>query len=992
MATEAAEYFCQQSCLLDPIPGQAHWQTSLVEEAIQATKSTMTALALEHPEVTPEEALARATSAGNTREDVRGYSPLQHALGRAPDIDGRFYDPDFDNLPTVEAERVDKEFGESFARMQSAELNHLKWMYQRRVSRAENAKNRRAQLFVPGTYVCYWRLEPHKGDGRGSYKGIARVLCQETSREGDQEGGQQLRGQVGKARQAPCVWITRAGRLLRCDPQQLRLASDRERAFAELNDPTEMPWTFAKEANKLLPGQFVDLTGQEPPEDWSEARWEGTSTTRRRLTGKQARPGARSRSRTPQGSREEASAPSSSSQAPWDRNTKRPAPPLTQSGGERATKPRREVEDDTTEAGEAMSAAFWAVRESAVEVEVALPAERRKLKRASRNLEAYVCSQIRKEKREVHERRLTPEEQAKFRPAKEKEVKNYVVNAVLETLPPGFRPPKEKVMKMRWVLEWRLDEATGGKEAKARLVILGFMDPEYESRPTTAPTMTRTTRQMLLQLAAVKRMKVEKADVRGAFLQGKEFERELYVTPVPELAAALGITPGEAARLRKAAYGLVEAPIEWYLSICKTLEEYGWRRLYSDPCCWVLLEPCATTSRMSAGGEPATAGVPAVGGQVEDLSDSRVIAAAAGHVDDFLFAGVEGNPHWQAAKKRLQDRYDWKAWEEHQFHQCGVRITQRADFGFSLDQEEYVAEIGEVDISPSRRKDRTAPVTEGERTQMRAVLGASGWRAEQTGVKHAAEVSILRSKVKTATVEDLLTTNKLVHKMRQEAAQKLVIHPHPTAKKLVLVAWSDAAESNRPDGTSTKGAVLGMAPEAILEGQETEVSVMSWKSGKIDRACRSSGAAEARSAVDAEDELFAARFQWSEMLGNVPDLREPDPHVRAVKAAIVIDSKGVYDKCQQLVITPKGKERRVDIELLSFKQGIESSEAKIWWVHGDAQLANSLTKAHEPWQMNLFFSSGQRWRLVYDEKFVSARRRKQEGVPALQAHEDDDDE
>ena len=26
MATEAAEYFCKQSCLLDPIPGQAHWQ------------------------------------------------------------------------------------------------------------------------------------------------------------------------------------------------------------------------------------------------------------------------------------------------------------------------------------------------------------------------------------------------------------------------------------------------------------------------------------------------------------------------------------------------------------------------------------------------------------------------------------------------------------------------------------------------------------------------------------------------------------------------------------------------------------------------------------------------------------------------------------------------------------------------------------------------------------------------------------------------------
>ena len=106
MSAEAAEYFGAKSILLDPIPGQAHWQISIAEEAIQSTKSTMTALALEFPEISAKEALARATAAGNGREDVRGYSPQQHALGRAPDLDGRFYDPDFDNLNTVEAEKV----------------------------------------------------------------------------------------------------------------------------------------------------------------------------------------------------------------------------------------------------------------------------------------------------------------------------------------------------------------------------------------------------------------------------------------------------------------------------------------------------------------------------------------------------------------------------------------------------------------------------------------------------------------------------------------------------------------------------------------------------------------------------------------------------------------------------------------------------------------------------------------------------------------------
>ncbi len=81
MAEEAAGYFGKSSVLLEPIPGQAHWQISIAEEAIGATKDTMTAIALEDPEVGFQECLARAVAAGNSREDVRGYSPLQHALG-----------------------------------------------------------------------------------------------------------------------------------------------------------------------------------------------------------------------------------------------------------------------------------------------------------------------------------------------------------------------------------------------------------------------------------------------------------------------------------------------------------------------------------------------------------------------------------------------------------------------------------------------------------------------------------------------------------------------------------------------------------------------------------------------------------------------------------------------------------------------------------------------------------------------------------------------
>ena len=66
---------------------------------------------------------------------------------------------------------------------------------------------------------------------------------------------------------------------------------------------------------------------------------------------------------------------------------------------------------------------------------------------------------------------------------------------------------------------------------------------------------------------------VAKGDVSGAFLQGRKLQRDLWVLPVPELAAALNVAPREIMKLKKAVCGLVEASVEWYLSRSTELEE-----------------------------------------------------------------------------------------------------------------------------------------------------------------------------------------------------------------------------------------------------------------------------------------------------------------------------------------------------------------------------------------------------------------------------------
>ena len=50
------------------------------------------------------------------------------------------------------------------------------------------------------------------------------------------------------------------------------------------------------------------------------------------------------------------------------------------------------------------------------------------------------------------------------------------------------------------------------------------------------------------------------------------------------------------------------------------------------------------------------------------------------------------------------------------------------------------------------------------------------------------------------------------------------------------------------------------------------------------------------------------------------------------------------------------------------------------WVHGGAQLANSLAKGHEPWQLRTYFNGGHRWKLVYYDKCQGTREGKTAGI------------
>ncbi|CAE7362999.1 RE1, partial [Symbiodinium sp. CCMP2456] len=391
---------------------------------------------------------------------------------------------------------------------------------------------------------------------------------------------------------------------------------------------------------------------------------------------------------------------------------------------------------------------YWDDKAAAVAVEIDMPDTQRGCDRALRDLGAYFIGSMKRRAIELSERKMSPEERESFRGAKAIEVRNFVASKAFEVLPDHLKPDRSQAIGMRWILTWKLRE-DGSRKAKARAVLLGYQDEAYEHRSTTSPVMTRQTRQLLLQLAAWKRWKVQKGDVTGAFLQSRQYPDRLFCIPCPEICQALGIPEGSVTKVQKACYGLVDAPLEWY------------RR-----------------------------------------------------------------------------------------HQL----------------------------------------------------------------------------VSRSTVETIIKANILLSTAKSRQKQKMKIHAFSKDDELTMVMWVDAANANRVDGGSTQGLFLGMTTKAMLKGEITPVTPVSWHSQKIDRACRSPGAAEAQAAVNGEDGLYGGRHQWSELLYGAGDLHAPDELVLKTGGCVVTDSRNVYDRLVTEVMVIKGAEKRTSIELLAIKESLVEDE------------------------------------------------------------------
>ena len=434
------EHMCDQhEIYLDVIPGEAHWKLGTCEQAVKGLKMVMTKLAEGDPEKDPEDLLTVAVKTFNEREMVRGFSPCQHVLGRAPDETGRFVTPENHKGHELMVPNPGEDCVEGIQLRKQAEQALAEWQAEQRINRGMNSRAKPKYDYYPGDMVYFWRKQVSgKNPGKnGMFMGPARILATEKHRDG-----------YGNLKESSSIWLVRGRRLIKCCPEQLRPASEREELLEFLGNPEEnkAPWNFTRVASALGGNEMDDITGEIP----DLATWQRDQQNLVRQNPKVRHWGKRPVDPTRDGGTGD---PFSSGSRGEPKHLRTSGPNKGLMGEHLEEAWWIQVPDDVYH--ESKGEHFWENPEASVQIEIPIPETKRGMSRMAEDLGGYFVNQLKRRAVEVSEKRLTPKEREEFREAKHKEVTNYLAAQAFEAIPPELRPSRDQTIGMRWILTWK---------------------------------------------------------------------------------------------------------------------------------------------------------------------------------------------------------------------------------------------------------------------------------------------------------------------------------------------------------------------------------------------------------------------------------------------------------------------------------------------------------------------------------------------------------
>eukprot|EP00435_Cladocopium_sp_Y103_P018919 s1103_g4.t1 len=563
-----------------------------------------------------------------------------------------------------------------------------------------------------------------------------------------------------------------------------------------------------------------------------------------------------------------------------------------------------------------------------------------------------LVSNAKKKRVEVRLSELSSADQLRMAVAKHKEIGAWLRHATVRKAAKG-KIPEDAIMRCRWLLTWKSaspddkpEDVSDGKRAKARLIVVGYEDPGVGVVQNDSPTLSKDGRQLVVQQVSSHGWQLISFDVATAFLQGEGDGRLLGLHPTPELTEALGLEPGDQCQLVGSAYGRVDAPFLWFCKFRDALLEEGFKQCPFDPCVFVL-------------------------SSIDKSGKHKVHGSLGIHVDDGIGGGDQ---KFMEVLERVRKRFSFGSFEKGSFVFTGIRFRQWDDGSVEYDQIEYIDKISPIEIPKYRRAGSDSPLTPGEVTQLRSLIGALQYAAVHTRPDIAAKVGEIQSRVTKATVSDLVFANKVLHEAKSHPVTLMTLPITPD--QVTFCAFSDASFLSGKEKYAHQGGLIFVTTPELLDNQRAVVAPVAWMSKKIHRVTRSTLGAEAIALSGNVDRLLWLRIMWQWLNDPLTEWQSPEKALQnARKAALVTDCKSAYDLLTRAAV-PQCEEHRTTIECLLIRERLQAN-CMVRWVTSNAQLADCLTKSMDASVLRQCLKSG-RYSLFDEGRILQERSDKRQ--------------
>ena len=445
---------------------------------------------------------------------------------------------------------------------------------------------------------------------------------------------------------------------------------------------------------------------------------------------------------------------------------------------------------------------------------------------------------------------------------------------------------------IRWVVTEQKEDGKN-QPYKARLCVRGDKEIGKEHIRSDSPTAAKESIKIAMIVAANEGFSIKSGDIKSAYLQGANLEREVFVKPPVEAN-----TEGKLWKLLRGAYGMLDGGRLFYLKLADKMKDLGLHKVHSD------------------------------GALFTFVKDGNLHGLVATNVDDLLMIGDD--VFEEEVTKKLQEYFKFSKVEESEFTYCGCKIAKKPDGSISLDQNNYIEELKQIE-NVEGEDDR--PLNKDEKKEARGKIGALLWISLITRADLSFDVNVLSSEVARGTVRTIKEINRVI-KNAKLRSDKLRFVRLGALSELEVKVYADASFSNQDGSTkSTAGRVI-----LLKNKNENTVNIISWKTKKIARVCRSVKTAETRAIDEAIDEAVHVARIIKEIYNGYVDLKKPSQ----IPVTALTDSKSLWESAYN---TRQCEEKLLRNTIASIKEFLlEGKVQSIDWVPTKLQLADPLTK------------------------------------------------